>query len=238
MSIRFHKGPSIITLFHDTTSPTSKQVLQLLTNYSRNPHILTASVSVSNPTSSSGSHGESCIVEANGGGADATNTSEATSYLRQAASDFGLTGNAIQLEVVDRQANPPTADQLRSIVDYLAADPTSSMNNKLEPKYTSTGFDLNEHNRRKKALAQHLSTSNSAKGTTNSNNDNNNNNYSRMPKIKDGPLVVNWDEGTAATSLEGVKQMLERLQDQAQAHQAANSNSNHASNGGGGCTIC
>ncbi len=38
-----------------------------------------------------------------------------------------------------------------------------------------------------------------------------------MPKIKEGPLVVNWDEGTAATSLEGVKEMLARLERRARA---------------------
>ncbi len=55
-----------------------------------------------------------------------------------------------------------------------------------------------------------------------------------MPRIKDGPLVVNWDEGTAATSLEGVKEMLKRLEDQAKKEEEESK----ASKGGGGCVIC
>lgn len=182
MSIRFHKGPSIITLFHDSTSPTSKQVLQLLSSYNSNPH---------HPSpSTSATYGESCVIEANGAGADAN------SYLRQAASDPPRPP-LIQLEIVDRRANPPTPDQLRSIVDYLTADTTTAAGKaQKEPKYTTSGFDLDEHERRKKKLAQHLSGE-SGNG---------------VPKIKDGPLVVNWDEGSAATSLEGVREILHRLE--------------------------
>ncbi|CBQ69409.1 conserved hypothetical protein [Sporisorium reilianum SRZ2] len=185
MSIRFHKGPSIITLFHDATSSTSKQVLQLLSAYNSNPHHPSASAaSASSSSTRQESHGESCVVEAN-------------AYLRQAASDPPRSP-LIQLEVVDRRANPPTPDQLRSIVDYLAADTDPAAGAKKEAKYTSSGFDLNEHQRRKKALAQHLANGQTGKAG--------------MPKIKDGPLVVNWDEGTAATSLEGVREMLHRLE--------------------------
>ncbi|TKY88550.1 hypothetical protein EX895_002539 [Sporisorium graminicola] len=192
MSIRFHKGPSIITLFHDASSSTSKQVLQLLSSYNSNPHHPTPSQASTSSSGTGGSHGESCVIEANGAGADAN------AYLRQAASDPPRSP-LIQLEVVDRRANPPTPDQLRSIVDYLAADTDPDAASKKEANYTSSGFDLNEHQRRKKALAQHLSAE-EGKG------------ISGMPKIKDGPLVVNWDEGTAATSLDGVRQMLHRLE--------------------------
>ncbi|GAC95886.1 hypothetical protein PHSY_003464 [Pseudozyma hubeiensis SY62] len=192
MSIRFHKGPSIITLFHDSTSSTSKQVLQLLSSYNSNPHQPTPAATSS--SSAPGSHGESCIVEAHGSGADVN------AYLRQAASDPPRSP-LIQLEVVDRKSNPPTPDQMRSIVDYLVAD-TSDTQQK-EKKYTTTGFDLNEHERRKLALKKHLKDDPTG--------------ASGMPKIKDGPLVVNWDEGIAATDLQGVKDMLKRLQEDARA---------------------
>lgn len=56
-----------------------------------------------------------------------------------------------------------------------------------------------------------------------------------MPKIKDGPLVVNWDEGTAATSLEGVKEMLARLEAQAKHDESTRI---HDKRAGGSCTIC
>lgn len=90
---------------------------------------------------------------------------------------------------------------MRSIVDYLVAD-TSDTEQK-EKKYTTTGFDLNEHERRKLALKKHLKADSAG--------------ASGMPKIKDGPLVVNWDEGVAATDLQGVKDMLKRLQEDAPA---------------------
>ncbi|SPO23985.1 uncharacterized protein UTRI_03474_B [Ustilago trichophora] len=212
MSIRFHKGPSIITLFHDSSSATSKQVLQLLTSYN-NPHRPSPAAAAG-----SGSHGESCIIEANGSGSDPTHTSNATSYLRNLASDPPTTP-AIQLEIVDRKANPPTPDQLRSIVDYLATtDPTHPNDSKKIPRYTTSGFDLAEHERRKKALAQHLKSDGGHGG---------------MPKIKDGPLVVNWDEGSAATSLQGVREMLMRLE-----RSNADQGREKGEKDSGGCIVC
>ena len=201
-----HSSSLLAIYSHDSSSSTSKQVLQLLTSYN-NPHRPT-------PTPSAGGHGESCVIEANGSGADATYTSDATSYLRQAASDLPTTP-PIQLEIVDRKANPPTADQLRSIVDYLATDPNPT---KQPPKYTTSGFNLTEHERRKKTLAQHLAKNDTENG---------------MPKIKDGPLVVNWDEGSAATSLEGVKLMLQRLE-----AQSATEDAKADKDGSSGCIIC
>ncbi|SPO24206.1 uncharacterized protein UTRI_03474 [Ustilago trichophora] len=226
MSIRFHKGPSIITLFHDSSSATSKQVLQLLTSYN-NPHRPSTAAVASGLASGSGSHGESCIIEANGSGSDPTHTSNATSYLRNLASD-PPTPPAIQLEIVDRKANPPTPDQLRSIVDYLATTTTtdttdstssSSHDRKKSSKHTTSIFDLSQHEKRKRNLAQHLKSDSGQGG---------------MPKIKDGPLVVNWDEGTAATSLEGVKQMLMRLERSNNANQARGEGDKDA----GGCIVC
>lgn len=115
--------------------------------------------------------------------------------------------------MVDRHSHPPTPDQLRSIIDYLAADPNPTENEKKE--YTSTGFDLREHERRKMALKKHLDNGAEGKGG--------------MPKIKEGPLVVNWDEGSAATSLEGVKEMLARLERESKGKEAKE---------GGGCVVC
>lgn len=187
-------------------------MLQLLSSYNNklsNPHHVSAS-----SAAAPGTNGESCVVEANGGGAG--------EYLRQAASE-PPTPSPIQLEVVDRKANPPTPDQLRSIIDYLASDTTApSSSTDAAPKYTTSGFDLNQHNRRKQALAPHLSSAG-----------NNGDADGGMPKIKDGPLVVNWDEGTAATSLEGVKQMLKRLEDQ-----AATDGTGKSERGGTSCIVC
>ena len=183
MSIRFHKGPSIITLFHDSSSPTSKAVLSLLSSYTSRPS------SLPSPSLSPPSNGESCIIEAQNGGAG--------EYLRQASSDPPSSSSQIQLEIVDRNKNPPTPDQMRSIIDYLTTDTSQNQNQNQE--YTNSGFNLKEHERRKLALKPHLDASNS----------------SGMPKLKDGPVVVNWDEGTATTSLEGVKEMLKRLEQQA-----------------------
>ena len=76
-----------------------------------------------------------------------------------------------------------------------------------------------EHERRKKALAQHLAKGEGGSG---------------MPKIKDGPLVVNWDEGSAATSVEGVREMLKRLEDEARKEDEARSKGRE----GSGCVIC
>lgn len=166
MSIRFHKGPSIITLFHDPTSSTSRSILSLLSSYS-NP-----AASPHKPTPST-DHGESCVIEAN-----SPAPSDASEYLRSAAS--APISLPIQLEVVDRKSNPPTPDQLRSIIDYLAEGTQPSSQD------------------RKDRLAPHLSHAGKAQDG--------------MPKLKDGPLVVNWDEGSAATSLQGVKEMLHRLE--------------------------
>jgi hypothetical protein len=163
-------------------------VLQLLTNTTRR---------TAQAAPSSGSHGESCVVEANGGGVGASE------YLRQAAEP--PSESAFQLEVVDRKANPPTAHQLRSIIDYLASSAESQQSEgkieakRAKPRYTPSGFDLKAHEQRRTALAQHLVDSDAG-----------------MPRIKDGPIVVNWDEGSAATSLEGVQHMLARLQQQRQ----------------------
>ncbi|EST09165.1 Thioredoxin-like fold [Kalmanozyma brasiliensis GHG001] len=203
MSFRYHKSPSVVTLFHDPSSSASKQVLQLLTAYNAaqtNPH---------RPTPSSASNGESCIVEANGGGADVN------AYLRAAASDPPRSP-LIQLEIVDRKTNPPTPDQMRSIVDYLVSDPSpTSPLGEEKARYTASGFDLREHERRKLALKKHLADE---KG-------------GGMPKIKDGPLVVNWDEGVAATDVEGVKEMLERLKREAEEEKGREKD-------GGGCVVC
>lgn len=173
---------------HDSTSSTSKQVLELLTSYNSQLNHRSA------VPSTRSSHRESCVVEANGSGADVN------SYLRQAADP--PRSPLFQLEIVDRQSNPPTPDQMRSIIDYLVSDPpsSSSLSSSREKLYTSSAFDLAEHERRKLALKQHLANTGEQSG---------------MPKIKDGPLVVNWDDGSATTSLQGVQHMLKRLQDQA-----------------------
>lgn len=194
---------------HDSSSSTSKQVLQLLSSYNARRGTVHASPT---PAHASPSHGESDIVEAHntpgGGGME---------FLRQAAADNPRT-LPIELEIVDRRTNPPTSDQMRSIIDYLAAEPrpAESAESEKEAQYTSSGFNVTEHERRQKALQPHLATaSGEATGAG-------------MPKIKDGPLIVNWDEGFATTSLEGVQDMLKRLQ-QDQPEKTKDS---------GGCTIC
>ncbi|PWY98951.1 hypothetical protein BCV70DRAFT_201168 [Testicularia cyperi] len=220
MSIRFHRGPSIITLFHDSSSSTSKQVLELLSSY-RAGGRRGALPSASSGPGISGSHGESDVVEA------ANDVASGTEYLRQAASD--PSGSRIELEVVDRKLNPPTPDQMRSIIDYLTVDPNAntSANAASDSKatYTPSGFNLQEHNRRKMALQQHLAKSGADGSST-----------SGMPKIKDGPIVINWDDGYATTSLEGVRDMLRRLDEQQSA--SHNDSTSRSTNTGSGCLIC
>ncbi|SOV07835.1 uncharacterized protein UDID_07144 [Ustilago sp. UG-2017a] len=235
MSFRYHKGPSIITLFHDPSSSTSKQILKLLSSYNKTNSRLSnrhhPSPSASAASSSSGSaanNGESCVIEANGGGVG--------EYLGNAASD-PPSNSAIQLEVVDRSANPPTPDQMRSIIDYLAAGTTATTSAPssaagfnptdtgiAQPdgeRYTNTGFNIEEHGKRKLTLPHHLATS-SARARKDS----------EIPEIKDGPIIVNWDQGTAATSLEGVKQMLVRIE------RSASEEKSGKGEGGGGCVVC
>lgn len=55
-----------------------------------------------------------------------------------------------------------------------------------------------------------------------------------MPKIKDGPIIVNWDQGTAATSLEGVKEMLAKMEEEARKEADITAKEKD----GGGCVIC
>ncbi|CCF50153.1 hypothetical protein NDA11_000260 [Ustilago hordei] len=235
MSFRYHKGPSIITLFHDPSSSTSKQILNLLSSYNKTNSRLSnrhhPSPSASAAPSSSGSaanNGESCVIEANGGGVG--------EYLGNAASD-PPSNSVIQLEVVDRTANPPTPDQMRSIIDYLASGTTATTSTPssaagLNPtdtriaqpdreKITNTAFNMEEHEKIKFPLPHHLATSSAPARKD-----------SAMPEIKDGPIIVNWDQGTAATSLEGVKQMLVRIE------RSASEEKSGKSEGGGGCVVC
>ncbi|KAN0065465.1 hypothetical protein ACQY0O_001301 [Thecaphora frezii] len=240
MSFRFHKGPALVTLFHDKSSPASRAIFNLLSSQHAHRDAPSSDAPPASPASpappSSSSSSSSSVSQNNSGDASGSEAGAGaggggggwgSAYLRQAATD--PSSAPFEFEVVDRSVQPPTPDQMRSILQYLERSPAPTSHAAQVAADTSTA--TNEAQRRRQILQTRL---NQSKSDTQAQTQTQTTNTSSQ--ISNGPLVVHWDEGFATNSLQGVQAMLERIQQQQQQRSAttANSTSNRP---GGSCIV-
>lgn len=178
-----------------------------------------------------------------------TNDSSSTVFLKEAASPASSSLD-LQLEVRERQKEPPTPGQIRTILEYLKASPSSSLAGAVAAAAAQAGAAPESHPaavgggtslvagskpgsarpqgaKRTRVKAAQQQPDDASNATDES---------SVARRLESSPLLlVDWDAGRASTDLAGVQEMIERWREE----QASGKRSGGASSSdeGGRCVV-